>query len=183
MYLVQIKGIDQPVRLHNLFSSYFIEIFTWWGLKYNFSWSCVNIKTNNTVTPFKTFTRIHLTPSTKEFLCIVCGEKIENAQYRLRCKNIIFWGKISTHIWSLNIIFLIKRLKQSIAMPVTAVLTQCDFCQVNVKVKKFNQARVLTMANGLDPDQARQNRQPDQVQCQTVWTQIRPQKIVGPIRI
>ena len=34
------------------------------------------------MTPVKTFTRIHLTPSTKEFLRIVCGEKIENAQYR-----------------------------------------------------------------------------------------------------
>ena len=36
-----------------------------------------------TVTLVKTFTRIHLTPSMKEFLRIVCGEKIENAQYRL----------------------------------------------------------------------------------------------------
>ena len=42
---------------------------------------------DKTVTPVKTFTRIHLTPSTKEFLCIVCGEKIENAQYRLRLLN------------------------------------------------------------------------------------------------
>ena len=40
------------------------------------------------VTPVKTFTRIHLTPSTKEFLCIVCGKKIENAQYRLKLLNI-----------------------------------------------------------------------------------------------
>ena len=39
------------------------------------------------MTPVKTFTRIHLTPSTKEFLCIVCGEKIENAQYRLKLLN------------------------------------------------------------------------------------------------
>ena len=50
---------------------------------------------DKTGTPVKTFTRIHLTPSTKEFLCIVCGEKIENAQYRLKLlnkdvKNIIF---------------------------------------------------------------------------------------------
>ena len=44
---------------------------------------CVDIKMDKTVTLVKTFTRIHLTPSTKEFLCIVCGEKIENAQYRL----------------------------------------------------------------------------------------------------
>ena len=36
---------------------------------------------------FKTFKRIHLTPSTKEILCIVCGEKIENAQYRLKLLN------------------------------------------------------------------------------------------------
>ena len=43
---------------------------------------CVNIKIDRTVTPVKTFTRIHLTPSTKEFLRIACGEKIENAQYR-----------------------------------------------------------------------------------------------------
>ena len=34
----------------------------------------------------KTFTRIYLTPSTKEFLCIVCVEKIENAQIDLQCK-------------------------------------------------------------------------------------------------
>ena len=39
------------------------------------------------MTPVKTFTRIHLTPSKKEFLCIVCGEKIENAQYRLKLLN------------------------------------------------------------------------------------------------
>ena len=42
---------------------------------------------DKTVTPVKTFTKIHLTPSTKEFLCIVCGDKIENAQYRLRLLN------------------------------------------------------------------------------------------------
>ena len=42
---------------------------------------------NKTVTPVKTFTRIHLTPSTKEYLCIVCGEKIENAHYRLKLFN------------------------------------------------------------------------------------------------
>ena len=37
----------------------------------------------------KTFTRMHLTQSTKEFLRIVCGEKIENAQsqYRLILLN------------------------------------------------------------------------------------------------
>ena len=39
------------------------------------------------MTPVKTFTRIHLTPSTKEFLCIVCDEKMENAQYRLKLLN------------------------------------------------------------------------------------------------
>ena len=39
------------------------------------------------MTHVKTFTRIHLTPSTQEFLCIVCGEKIENAQYRLKLLN------------------------------------------------------------------------------------------------
>ena len=39
------------------------------------------------MTPVKTLTRIHLTPSTKEFLRIVCGEKIENAQYRLKLLN------------------------------------------------------------------------------------------------
>ena len=39
------------------------------------------------MTPVKTFTRIHLTPSTKEFLCIVCFEEIENAQYRLKLLN------------------------------------------------------------------------------------------------
>ena len=39
------------------------------------------------MTPVKTFTRIHLTPSTKEFLCIACDEKIENAQYRLKLLN------------------------------------------------------------------------------------------------
>ena len=39
------------------------------------------------MTPVKTFTRIHLTPSTKEFLRIVCGGKIENAQYRLKLLN------------------------------------------------------------------------------------------------
>ena len=39
------------------------------------------------MTLVKTFKRIHLTPSTKEFLCIVCGEKIENAQYRLKLLN------------------------------------------------------------------------------------------------
>ena len=39
------------------------------------------------MTLVKTFTRIHLTPSTKEFLHIVCGEKIENAQYRLLLLN------------------------------------------------------------------------------------------------
>ena len=39
------------------------------------------------VTPVKTFTRIHLTPSTKEFLRIVCGGKIEKAQYRLKLLN------------------------------------------------------------------------------------------------
>ena len=36
------------------------------------------------MTPVKTFTRVHLTPSTKEFLRIVCGEKKENAQYILK---------------------------------------------------------------------------------------------------
>ena len=35
-------------------------------------------------TPVKTFTRIHLTPSTKEYLCIVCGDNIENNNYRLK---------------------------------------------------------------------------------------------------
>ena len=39
------------------------------------------------MTPVKTFTRMHLTQSTKEFLRIVCGEKIENAQYRLKLLN------------------------------------------------------------------------------------------------
>ena len=39
------------------------------------------------MTHVKTFTRIHLPQSTKEFLCIVCGEKIENAQYRLKLLN------------------------------------------------------------------------------------------------
>ena len=39
------------------------------------------------MTPVKTLTRIHLTPSTKVFLRIVCGEKIENAQYRLKLLN------------------------------------------------------------------------------------------------
>ena len=39
------------------------------------------------VTSVKTFTRMHLTSSTKEFLCIACGEKIENAQYRLKLLN------------------------------------------------------------------------------------------------
>ena len=35
----------------------------------------------------KTSTRKHLTPSTKEFLCIFCGEKIENSHYRLKLFN------------------------------------------------------------------------------------------------
>ena len=39
------------------------------------------------MTPSNTFTRIQLTPSTKEFLSIVCGGKIENAQYRLKSLN------------------------------------------------------------------------------------------------
>ena len=39
------------------------------------------------MTPVKTLTRIHLTPSTKEFLRIVYGEKIENTQYRLKLLN------------------------------------------------------------------------------------------------
>ena len=42
---------------------------------------------DKTVTPVKTFTRKHLTPSTTEFLCIVCGEKKENDQYRLKLLN------------------------------------------------------------------------------------------------
>ena len=46
-------------------------------------WVC-RYKMDKTVTPVKTFTRIHLTPLTKEFLRIACGEKIENAQYRLK---------------------------------------------------------------------------------------------------
>ena len=98
---------------------------------------------DKTVTPVKTFTRIHLTPSTKEFLRIVCGEKIENAQYRLKLlnkdvKTSYFEGK-SAHTSDLWKVFFIKGLNQSIAMPVTEVLTQCD---LNVKVKKFNQAPV-----------------------------------------
>ena len=52
--------------------------------------------------------------------------------------------------------FFIKRLNQSIAMPVTKVLTQCD---LNVKEKKFNQARVNGGKRfGPMADQARQNR-------------------------
>ena len=35
-------------------------------------------------TPVKTFTRIHLTPSTKECVCIIHGELIENCNYRLK---------------------------------------------------------------------------------------------------
>ena len=31
--------------------------------------------------------KIKLSQSTKEFLCIVCVEKIENAQYRLKLLN------------------------------------------------------------------------------------------------
>ena len=75
------------------------------------------------MTPVKTFTRIHLTPSTKEFLCIVCGEKIENAQYRLillnkDVKTSYFEENQHTHL-TFKYFFLIKRFKQSIAMPVT----------------------------------------------------------------
>lgn len=39
---------------------------------------------DSAITPVKTFTRIHLTPSTKEFLCIIHGENIDNCNYRLR---------------------------------------------------------------------------------------------------
>ena len=39
---------------------------------------------NTSKTPVKTFTRIHLTPSTKEYLCIVCADNIENSNYRLK---------------------------------------------------------------------------------------------------
>ena len=53
------------------------------------------------MTPVKTFTRIHLTPSTKEFLRIVCGEKIENAQYRLKLLN----KDVKTSYFEENLIF------------------------------------------------------------------------------
>ena len=36
---------------------------------------CVNIKMDKTVTPVKNFTRIHLTPSTKEFCALLVVRK------------------------------------------------------------------------------------------------------------
>ena len=39
---------------------------------------------NDSVTPVKTFTRIHLTPSTKECLCVLHGEHIQRSDYRLK---------------------------------------------------------------------------------------------------
>ena len=38
-------------------------------------------------TPVKTFTRVHLTPTTKEYVCIICGGSIHNRNYRLRLFN------------------------------------------------------------------------------------------------
>ena len=35
-------------------------------------------------TPVKTITRLQLTPSTKEYICIICGESIPKREYRLR---------------------------------------------------------------------------------------------------
>ena len=35
-------------------------------------------------TPVKTFTRLHLTPSTKQYVCIICGGNIQNVNYRMR---------------------------------------------------------------------------------------------------
>ena len=32
----------------------------------------------------KTITRLHLTPTTKEYVCIICGENIQNKAYRLK---------------------------------------------------------------------------------------------------
>ena len=39
---------------------------------------------NTSNTPVKTLTRIHLISSTKECLCIVCGDNIENSNYRVK---------------------------------------------------------------------------------------------------
>ena len=38
-------------------------------------------------TPVKTFTRVHLTPTTKEYVCIICGGNIQNKNYRMRLFN------------------------------------------------------------------------------------------------
>lgn len=35
-------------------------------------------------TPVKTITRLQLTPTTKQYVCIICGENILNKNYRLK---------------------------------------------------------------------------------------------------
>ena len=35
-------------------------------------------------TPVKTITRLHLTPTTKEYVCIICRENIQSKNYRLK---------------------------------------------------------------------------------------------------
>ena len=44
--------------------------------------NCLSI--NMAATPVKTITRLQLTPTTKQHICIICGQNIINKNYRLK---------------------------------------------------------------------------------------------------
>ena len=119
---------------------------------------------DKTVTHVKTFTRIHLTPSTKELLCIVCGEKIENAQYRLKLLNkdvkTSSFEEKSAHTSDLWILFSDSKIKTK----------HCDDRYRCVDAMWFLPSEC--QSKEVQPRAGKR--------WQTVWTQIRPEKMVGP---